>query len=66
RTTALVLERPDRHGGDPHAWYELARRESRRQRAVVVLCSAHSADRLALVPQARIGADGRAAEDGVR
>ena len=66
RTTALVLDSPDRHGGDPHAWYELARRESRRQRAVVVLCSAHSADRLALVPHARIGADGRAAEEGAR
>lgn len=66
RTAALVIDSPDRHGGDPHAWYELARRESRRQRAVVVLCSAHSADRLALVPQARIGVADHAAEEGAR
>lgn len=51
---ALVLDTPDRHGGDPRDWYELALRESRRQRAVVLLCSAHSADRLD-VPHVRIG-----------
>ncbi|MFR9730089.1 ATP-binding cassette domain-containing protein [Saccharopolyspora sp. MS10] len=56
RVAALVLDTPDRHGGDPHVWYELARRESRRERAVLVLCSPHSADRLD-VPRAELGAD---------
>ncbi|GAA3356672.1 ATP-binding cassette domain-containing protein [Saccharopolyspora gregorii] len=63
-TDALVLDTPDRHGGDPRSWYELAKREARRQRAVVVLCSPHTADRLA-VPHARVGADNRA-EEGAR
>ncbi|MCX2729784.1 hypothetical protein OOZ19_06000 [Saccharopolyspora sp. NFXS83] len=63
-TEALVLDTPDRHGGDPHVWHRLARRECRRERAVIVLCTPHSADRLA-VPHARVGADNRA-EEGAR
>jgi len=50
----LVLDTPDRHGGAEQDWYELARRESDRGRAVVLLCSEHSADRLGLA-RVRIG-----------
>ncbi|GAA0523145.1 hypothetical protein [Saccharopolyspora thermophila] len=53
---ALVLDCPDRHGGDPAGWYELAARQAARGLAVVALCSPHSADRLGVFP-ARIGAD---------
>lgn len=52
---ALVLDCPDRHGGDPADWYALARREADRQRAVVVLCSPHSAQQLR-AEATRIGA----------
>ncbi|WP_460962751.1 hypothetical protein [Parasphingorhabdus pacifica] len=54
---ALVLDCPDRHGGDPAHWYALARREADRGRAVIVLCSEHSAQKLDIDP-VRIGADG--------
>lgn len=57
-TKALVLDQPDRHGGDPAAWYALAARQAARGMAVAVLCSPHSADQLG-VPRARIGADDR-------
>ncbi|MFC7343277.1 hypothetical protein [Saccharopolyspora griseoalba] len=55
-TRALVLDSPDRHGGNPHGWYELAAAQAERGLAVVVLCSPHSADALG-VPAVRIGAD---------
>ena len=53
---ALVLDSPDRHGGDPSGWYALARREAERGTAVVVLCSPHSAHRLR-APHALLGED---------
>ncbi|GAA4614588.1 ATP-binding cassette domain-containing protein [Saccharopolyspora hordei] len=55
-TTALVLDRPDRHGGDPADWYALAVQQAERGLAVVALCSRHSAAELGVTP-ARIGAD---------
>lgn len=56
---ALILDSPDRHGGDPQDWYSCARPEAERGKAVVVLCSPYSAERLGVTP-ARIGADNRA------
>lgn len=53
-TRALVLDSPDRHGGDPLDWYLPAQQESRRGYAVVVLCAPRSADTIAVTP-ARIG-----------
>lgn len=53
---ALVLDSPDRHGGNPHGWHELAAAQAERGLAVVAICSPHSADALG-VPAARIGAD---------
>ncbi|QUH00627.1 hypothetical protein HUO13_07165 [Saccharopolyspora erythraea] len=55
---ALVLDSPDRHGGDPAGWYSLARRQAERGIAVVVACSTHSALRLQ-APHALIGEDNR-------
>lgn len=55
-TEALILDHPDRHGADPGSWYELARREAVRGRAVIVLCAPHSAEALSVAPD-RIGAD---------
>ncbi|MER7011877.1 hypothetical protein ABT324_10655 [Saccharopolyspora sp. NPDC000359] len=55
-TRALVLDRPDRHSGDPTGWYSLAVRQAERGLAVIALCSPHSADQLGVTP-ARIGAD---------
>ncbi|MCI2421819.1 hypothetical protein MOQ72_30725 [Saccharopolyspora sp. K220] len=55
-TKALVLDCPDRHGGDPTGWCSLATRCAERGMAVIVLCSPHSADKLGIAP-ARIGAD---------
>lgn len=57
-TDALILDHPDRHGAEPDDWYEPARREAERGRAVVVLCSPRSAEALPPAP-ARIGADDR-------
>lgn len=53
---ALVLDCPDRHGGEPAGWYPIARREADRGRAVIALCSPHTAEKLGVEP-ARIGAD---------
>ncbi|GAA2774268.1 hypothetical protein [Saccharopolyspora taberi] len=61
---ALVLDSPDRHGGDPSTWYSLARGEAEQGRAVVVLCSPHSAHRLR-APHALLGEDNRAGETAV-
>ncbi|MGP4018825.1 hypothetical protein [Saccharopolyspora sp. 5N708] len=55
-TKALVLDCPDRHGGDPTGWYSLAARRAECGMAVVVLCNPHSADQLGITP-ARIGAN---------
>ncbi|SDY98600.1 hypothetical protein SAMN05216215_104171 [Saccharopolyspora shandongensis] len=55
-TKALVLDCPDRHGGDPAGWYSLAARQAERGLAVIALCSPHSADKLGISP-ARVGAD---------
>jgi ABC-type cobalamin/Fe3+-siderophores transport system ATPase subunit len=55
-TEALVLDCPDRHGGDPHGWHSLAARHAEHGLAVIALCSPHSADRLG-VSAARVGAD---------
>jgi len=55
-TKALVLDCPDRHGGDPTGWYSLATRRAEGGMAVVVLCSPHSAGQLGVTP-ARIGAN---------
>ena len=43
---ALILDCPDRHGGDPHEWWQLAVEQADAGRAVVVLCSNHTADHL--------------------
>lgn len=40
--SALVLDSPDRHGGDPHAWFALAQRAVDRGIAVVALCEPHA------------------------
>jgi ABC-type multidrug transport system ATPase subunit len=45
-TQVLVLDCPDRHGGDPRGWYELAQRQAERGKAVVALCDPHSAEKL--------------------
>jgi ABC transporter len=42
----LILTCPDRHGGDPHEWWYLAVEQADAGRAVVVLCSNHTADDL--------------------
>ena len=55
---ALILDNPDRHGGNPRAWYDLAQREAQCGRAVVVLCRPLSAAALAITA-ARIGVDNR-------
>ena len=39
---ALVLDSPDRHGGDPQDWFALAHREADRGKAVVALCEPHA------------------------
>lgn len=39
---ALVLDSPDRHGGDPSGWYALAQREADRGFAVAVLCEPYA------------------------
>lgn len=55
-TSALVLDRPDRHGTDPTAWHPAAAEQAANGTAVIVLCAPHTAERLD-VPVARIGAD---------
>ncbi|RCW39519.1 hypothetical protein DFQ14_1164 [Halopolyspora algeriensis] len=51
---ALVLDSPDRHGGDPLDWCLPAQQEARRGYAVVVLCAPHSVGTLSVTP-ARLG-----------
>lgn len=63
-TEALVLDCPDRHGGDPLGWYSLALRKAERGRAVVVLCSPHSAEKLGTA-YARVGTDNRSCSSTV-
>ncbi len=58
RTSALVLDSPDRHGGDPAHWYAAALHQSEQGHAVVVLCSPHSAEQLD-VPAARVADENR-------
>ncbi|PKW15484.1 hypothetical protein [Saccharopolyspora spinosa] len=53
---ALVLDCPDRHGGDPTGWYSIATRHAERGLAVIALCAPHSADKLGVSP-AKVGAD---------
>lgn len=53
--TALVLDCPDRHGGDPFAWHALATWHAQRGLAVVVLCTPISAEKLG-VEHVAIGA----------
>jgi hypothetical protein len=50
----VVLTMPDRHGGDPHAWYELGRGLAAQGYGVVVTCADASA-RLLDVKAARMG-----------
>lgn len=52
--TTLLLDCPDRYHGDPHEWWELARKHVTPQRAVVALCSNTTAGVLD-VPAARLG-----------
>ncbi|WP_192827117.1 hypothetical protein [Actinopolyspora erythraea] len=51
---ALVLDCPDRHGGEASRWYAAAREAANHGHAVVALCSPHTAVELGEVP-ARIG-----------
>ncbi|MGW3468682.1 hypothetical protein ACWDKQ_09450 [Saccharopolyspora sp. NPDC000995] len=53
---ALVLDCPDRHGGDSTGWYSIALRHAERGLAVVALCAPHSADKLGVSP-AKVGAN---------
>jgi ABC-type uncharacterized transport system ATPase component len=53
-TRLLVLDTPDRHTGNPQAWWPLALRHAERGRAVAVLCATSSA-RLLPVQAARLG-----------
>ncbi|UVS80322.1 ABC transporter ATP-binding protein [Actinokineospora sp. UTMC 2448] len=46
----LVLDSPDRHSGDPQAWWPTALRHARRGRAVVVLCGGAAARLLPITP----------------
>lgn len=41
---AIVLASPDRHGGQPEAWWDLARKVADRGFAVLVLCGAAADD----------------------
>jgi ABC-type hemin transport system ATPase subunit len=50
----VILTMPDRFGGDPHDWYDLARDLAFRGYAVIVTCSDTSA-RLLGVPAAQLG-----------
>lgn len=52
---ALILDCPDRHGGDPMSWYSLAMHQAMRGLAVVVLCSPFAAEKLG-TSHSRIGA----------
>lgn len=63
-TRALILDCPDRHGGDPAGWYSLALHQADRGRAVVALCSPYSAEKLDVTP-ARVGEDNRTHDDSV-
>lgn len=47
-TAVLILDSPDRHGGDPSAWFAAARREAERGYAVIVLCDPRSASQLGI------------------
>jgi hypothetical protein len=51
---AVVLACPDRHGGDPNDWWQLAVEQADAGRAVVALCGNQAAARLDL-PVARLG-----------
>ncbi|WP_350279835.1 hypothetical protein [Kribbella sp. HUAS MG21] len=50
----VVLTMPDRHGGDPHVWYELGRQLAADGYGVIVTCADASA-RLLDVKAARMG-----------
>lgn len=52
--TTLLLDCPDRYHGDPHDWWDLARKQVTPERAVVALCSTTTAGVLD-VPAARLG-----------
>ena len=54
RVRVLVLGGPDRHGGDPHEWFEAARAIADRGLTVIVLCSPAIATNL--VPLTTAGA----------
>ena len=51
---ALVLDCPDRHTDDPHAWWALARRQAEEGMAVIALCT-ETSSRLLGIPAARLG-----------
>ncbi|SDK10854.1 hypothetical protein SAMN04487820_104275 [Actinopolyspora mzabensis] len=53
---ALVLDCPDRHGGEAISWYGAAQEAASQGYAVVALCSPHTAIELDHIP-ARIGTD---------
>ncbi|MEV0793016.1 hypothetical protein [Kribbella sp. NPDC050459] len=50
----VILTMPDRHGGDPHGWYELGRGLAAQGYGVIITCSDASA-RLLDVKAARMG-----------
>jgi energy-coupling factor transporter ATP-binding protein EcfA2 len=50
----VILTMPDRHGGDPHAWYALGRDLASRGYGVIITCADASA-RLLGVPAAQLG-----------
>ncbi|SDQ38333.1 ATP-binding cassette domain-containing protein [Actinopolyspora saharensis] len=53
-TEALILDCPDRHGGDPLSWYTAARETATHGYAVVALCAPQTARELNVRP-IRIG-----------
>ncbi|WP_017974413.1 ATP-binding cassette domain-containing protein [Actinopolyspora halophila] len=55
-TEALLLDCPDRHGGDPLSWYTAAREAATHGYAVVALCAPQTARELNVRPL-RIGSD---------
>ncbi|MFB9908633.1 ATP-binding cassette domain-containing protein [Allokutzneria oryzae] len=50
----LVMDCPDRHTDDPHAWWALARQQAELGLAVVALCT-ETSSRLLGIPAARLG-----------
>jgi hypothetical protein len=58
---ALVLASPDRHGGDPHEWLDIADDLAARDFAVLVVCGAPSAQLVRPLLEAREAAEAASA-----